>query len=195
MKPAANVGAPASVRLDPVADYFKLENAVVTGAAGSEKKYSLERLPGSMQLDVWGQVPVDAGEDTDSVAIMNPPLLLAKLFRKDLEARGITVKEQVAVRHSSRLEAALPQPLPTPLPRLVLAEHDSPPLREAVKVVNKESQNLHAEMLLRTLGHVLNNHGSLEGGSMPLTHSTRSRWASRRAKRIFRMARGFHEKT
>ena len=31
-------------------------------------------------------------------------------------------------------------------------------------MVNKESENLHAEMLLRTLGRVLNNHGSLAGG-------------------------------
>jgi D-alanyl-D-alanine carboxypeptidase/D-alanyl-D-alanine-endopeptidase (penicillin-binding protein 4) len=46
----------------------------------------------------------------------------------------------------------------------VLAEHTSPPLSEAIKVVNKESENLHAEMLLRTLGHVQNNHGSLAGG-------------------------------
>ena len=46
----------------------------------------------------------------------------------------------------------------------MLAEHTSPPLSEAIKVVNKESENLHAEMLLRTLGRVQNNHGSLAGG-------------------------------
>jgi D-alanyl-D-alanine carboxypeptidase/D-alanyl-D-alanine-endopeptidase (penicillin-binding protein 4) len=47
---------------------------------------------------------------------------------------------------------------------VVLAEHSSPALSEAIKVVNKESENLHAEMLLRTLGRELNNHGSLAGG-------------------------------
>ena len=47
---------------------------------------------------------------------------------------------------------------------MVLAEHDSPPLREAIKVINKESQNLHAEMLLRTLGRVVDNYGSLTVG-------------------------------
>ena len=35
---------------------------------------------------------------------------------------------------------------------------------EAIKVINKESENLHAEMLLRTLGRVLNDQGSLAGG-------------------------------
>ena len=34
----------------------------------------------------------------------------------------------------------------------VLAAHDSPPMAEMVKVVNKVSQNLHTEMLLRALG-------------------------------------------
>ena len=106
VKPAAVVGDKASVRLDPVADYFRLKDRVMTSAAGTEKKYSLERLPGSMQLDIWGQIPVDAGEDTDAVAIANPPQLMAELFRRALEARGIAVKEQVEVRHSSRFEAA-----------------------------------------------------------------------------------------
>ena len=41
---------------------------------------------------------------------------------------------------------------PLPAGARVLAVHDSPPLSEIVKVVNKESQNLHAEMLLRLLG-------------------------------------------
>jgi D-alanyl-D-alanine carboxypeptidase/D-alanyl-D-alanine-endopeptidase (penicillin-binding protein 4) len=148
-----------------VADYFQLKNQVMTSAAGTEKKYFLERLPGSMQLDVWGQIPVDAGEDTDTVAITNPPLLVGELFRKALEARGIAVDGEVVVRHASRLEAAsAPPPPSTPLARVVLAEHCSAPLSEAIKVINKESENLHAEMLLRTLGWVLNNQGSLAGG-------------------------------
>lgn len=165
LKPAAKAGDKASVRLDPVADYFEIRNALVTSAAGTEEKYSFERLPGSMQLDVWGQIPVDAEEDTDTVAIANPPQLVAELFRRALEARGIVVKGEIAVHHSTRLDAASPQKAPaSPEARVVLAKHDSPPLSEAIKVVNKESENLHAEMLLRTLGHVLNNQGSLAGG-------------------------------
>ena len=84
VKPGVNAGDPASVRLDPVADYYQLKNAVVTSAAGTDKNYFLERLPGSMELDVWGQIPVDAREDTDTVAIANPPRLLAEQFRAAL---------------------------------------------------------------------------------------------------------------
>jgi D-alanyl-D-alanine carboxypeptidase/D-alanyl-D-alanine-endopeptidase (penicillin-binding protein 4) len=70
----------------------------------------------------------------------------------------------IEVRQVTQLEAFSPtvaSPVPT---RVVLADHTSPPLTEAIKVVNKDSKNLHAEMLLRTLGRVRNNQGSLEAG-------------------------------
>jgi D-alanyl-D-alanine carboxypeptidase/D-alanyl-D-alanine-endopeptidase (penicillin-binding protein 4) len=165
VQPGGKAGDDARVRLEPLADYYRFESRVETSAAGTEKRIFLERLPGSMQLDVWGQIPADAGEDTDTVAILNPPQVVAELFRRALEARGIAVRGQIEVRHFTRLEAvSLPDPPPQSQPRVVLAEHTSPPLREAIKVINKESQNLHAEMLLRTLGHVVKNYGSLTVG-------------------------------
>jgi len=160
----AKPGEPAQVRLEPVADYYQLSSHVETSAAGTERRLFVERLPGTMQLDVWGQIPVDTPEDIDTVAIANPPGLVGELFRRALTARGITVKGPVEVRHFTRLEAvSLPDPFASTA-RVVLAEHTSPPLREAVKVINKESQNLHAEMLLRTLGRVVNHYGSLTVG-------------------------------
>ncbi len=165
VKPGEKAGDGAVVRLTPIADYYLLKNHIVTGAKGSEKNYHLERQPGSMELDLWGQVPIDGGGDDETVAIANPPLLVAEQFRAALRARGILVQGPSEVRHFTRLEAAsLPNPVPSSSPRVVLAEHTSAPLREAIKVVNKESENLHAEMLLRTLGRVQNNHGSLAGG-------------------------------
>ena len=165
VKPGEKAGDEAEVRLDPVTDYYLLRNQIQTSAKGTEKNYLLERQPGSMELDLWGQIPVDAGENTDTVAIANPPLLMAEQFRAALRARGIVVEGPIEVRHFTRLEAAsLPNPAPPSTARVVLAEHTSPPLSEAIKVVNKESENLHAEMLLRTLGHEQNNHGSLAGG-------------------------------
>ena len=58
----------------------------------------------------------------------------------------------------------MPGPLPSPSARVVLADHASPSLRETVKAINKESQNIHAEMLLRTLGRVVGHYGSLTVG-------------------------------
>jgi D-alanyl-D-alanine carboxypeptidase/D-alanyl-D-alanine-endopeptidase (penicillin-binding protein 4) len=163
--PGEKVGDAATVRLTPVAAYYLLKSHIVTGAKATEKNYHLERQPGSMELDLWGQVPIDRGDDTDTVAILNPPQLVAEQFRAALQARGIVVDGAIEVRHFTRLEAASFQgTIPPSFSRVALAEHSSPPLSESIKVVNKESENLHAEMLLRTLGRVQNSQGSLAGG-------------------------------
>jgi D-alanyl-D-alanine carboxypeptidase/D-alanyl-D-alanine-endopeptidase (penicillin-binding protein 4) len=58
--------------------------------------------------------------------------------------------------------ATTSEPLPAGL--RVLATHDSPPLSEIVKVVNKDSQNLHTEMLLRLVGLKARGEGSVAVG-------------------------------
>ena len=50
-------------------------------------------------------------------------------------------------------------------PRVVLAEHTSLPLIEDVRVINKTSQNLHAELALRLAGKLHATGGSFAGGS------------------------------
>jgi D-alanyl-D-alanine carboxypeptidase/D-alanyl-D-alanine-endopeptidase (penicillin-binding protein 4) len=46
----------------------------------------------------------------------------------------------------------------------VLAEHVSTPLLDDIRVINKTSQNLHAELALRLAGKLRGNGGSFEGG-------------------------------
>lgn len=165
VKPARKPGERAEVWLDPIPDYYRLNNRLETGTAGSPNRVFVERAPDSMELDVWGQVPLDADPDSDTVAINHPPQLIGEMFRRALAARGITVRGRVEVRHYSRLEAAsMADPFAKSPPRVVLAQHASLPLREDIKVINKESQNLHADMLLRTMAHELQNYGSLTVG-------------------------------
>ena len=47
----------------------------------------------------------------------------------------------------------------------VLAEHFSTPLLDDIRVINKTSQNLHAELALRLAGKLAGTGGSFEGGS------------------------------
>lgn len=165
IQPASAVGQKALVSLDPVNDYYQLNDRVETTAADSAQAVHVERAPGSMELDVWGQVPVGATIDEDTVSIENPPQLIGELFLKLLEARGVKVRGRVVVRHLTRMEAAeTANPFSAPSPRALLAEHDSLPLREDIKVINKVSQNLHAEMLLRTMAREAKNFGSVSVG-------------------------------
>ena len=171
--PAAKAGEAAQVGLEPITDYYKLNNQVVTSAAGTAKQLFAERAPGSSDLAIWGQIPLDSPEDGDSIAIENPPQLVGDLFRRALEARSIIVRGSVVVRHLTRVEAAAStNPFPPAPPRVVLAEHVSLPLREGLQVLTKASQNLHAEMLLRTLGREVKNYGSLTVGLQVLQEFT-----------------------
>jgi D-alanyl-D-alanine carboxypeptidase/D-alanyl-D-alanine-endopeptidase (penicillin-binding protein 4) len=63
---------------------------------------------------------------------------------------------------SASAQTAAAGPSPTPQ---VLAEHISLPLIEDVKVINKVSQNLHAEMALRLVGKLSGEGASFEGGA------------------------------
>ena len=54
--------------------------------------------------------------------------------------------------------------LPLPAGARVLATHESAPMAEMIRVVNKESQNLHAEMLLRLVGLKVEGEGSAAKG-------------------------------
>ncbi len=170
-RPGAKAGDPAKVWLDPVPDYYQLDNRLRTGAAGTEKQIYVERAPGSMELDVWGQIPADAAEDSDTVAIEHPPQLAGEIFRKALEARGVTVHGPVSGAEVTRPEAAMtPGVFPPAAHAVVLAQHDSLPLREDLKLTLKVSQNLHADMLLRTLAHETQHYGSLTVGLEILNH-------------------------
>jgi D-alanyl-D-alanine carboxypeptidase/D-alanyl-D-alanine-endopeptidase (penicillin-binding protein 4) len=165
IKPGLKAGDRAQIWLEPLAGYYQVNNSLETSAAGSERRLWVERGLDSMRLDVWGQIPLDAGETTERVAIARPPQLVGELFRQALEEAGIAVRGGVEVHYVTRLEAAIATPPPLQLsPRVVLAEHDSQPLREIVKATNKESRNLFAEMLLRTLGREVKHRGGLEDG-------------------------------
>lgn len=173
VRPGAAAGDPAEVSTEPPADYYRLKSLVLTTAAGATKHIFIERAAGSTELDVWGQIPLGSsdGDGEASLAIADPPRLMGELLRRALERRGITVRGGVWVQHftpfetAARRDAAGAPSCPTPLtPRPVLALHASLPLCEDIKLINKVSQNLHAEMLLRTLGKQIKNVGSREAG-------------------------------
>jgi D-alanyl-D-alanine carboxypeptidase/D-alanyl-D-alanine-endopeptidase (penicillin-binding protein 4) len=52
---------------------------------------------------------------------------------------------------------------PNPSP-MILASYQSQPIAQDLRVINKVSQNLHAELMLRLLGKEKGNSGSIQGG-------------------------------
>jgi D-alanyl-D-alanine carboxypeptidase/D-alanyl-D-alanine-endopeptidase (penicillin-binding protein 4) len=139
-------------------ELFRIDNALLTD---SEARRSLhyQRLPGSREIRIWGNVPPDHEIAPISLAVDDPAQFAAQALKSALQARGIVCDGEAIARHQLPGGPAL-----EPLPGSLLAERVSVPLGEAAKLVDKISQNLHAEILLRDVALQLNGKGTREGG-------------------------------
>lgn len=175
--PADRPGERAFLKIAPFPEYYRIDNRVTTTPQGTgPRKIYINREPGSNQITFWGNMPLDDAGAGESLAIDDPADFTAKLFRELLEQRGVTVYGRPRTRHT---ELASMQTItvttiasggggemsshPNPAP-LVLASHESQPLTEDLRVINKVSQNLHAELMLRLLGKEKGTSGSIQGG-------------------------------
>jgi D-alanyl-D-alanine carboxypeptidase/D-alanyl-D-alanine-endopeptidase (penicillin-binding protein 4) len=173
----------AAVAWKPNVDYYTLDNSMAVGAAGQAGRQTggpgLERRPGSMLVRAWGTAPAEGFRA--SLAVEDPAEFTAAAFKEALRSRGVNVTGTATSRRKYSAgngdfdgERAEPlkltrSDLPTveaPLEgRKVLARHVSVPVAQDVTVINKASQNLHAELLLRLLGKVHGTDGSFAQGA------------------------------
>ena len=179
--PNSNGGATPAATLaawDPDVDYYTLDSAMTPAAKGDTAHPGLERRPGNRMVRAWGTVPPEGFHV--GLAIEDPAEFAAAAFTIPLRSRGVVVTGGPASRHkftngTGDFDAERSQPLqlkPSGLVtvaapfenRRVLAAHTSVPVAEDVKVINKVSQNLHAELLLRLLGKVHGADGSFAQG-------------------------------
>jgi D-alanyl-D-alanine carboxypeptidase/D-alanyl-D-alanine-endopeptidase (penicillin-binding protein 4) len=147
-------------------EYYRLDNRIRTVAAGAPRRIHVERLPGSMDLHIWGAIPLrDRGQD-ELLGIDDPALYAAKALRQLLEQRGIVVTGGAIARHLEAQDAGdlLQAPPAVPDPATELARHVSVPFLEDLRITDKVSQNLHAELALRAVARARRNIGSFEAG-------------------------------
>jgi len=141
--PGDTVGAPVQAELSPMTADFRVNNLVVTSAAAVKADLTLKREPGSNAVILLGTLPANSKAKKLLLAVQEPALHAAYLLKRILEEKGVVVRGMA--RTQTEKEA-----LAGGKTRTILATHTSVPLREAVKLVNKISQNLHTESLLRT---------------------------------------------
>jgi D-alanyl-D-alanine carboxypeptidase/D-alanyl-D-alanine-endopeptidase (penicillin-binding protein 4) len=175
IKPGEKAGEKALVTVDPQTSYYELDNRILTTAAGIVRKIGIHRDSGSYKVILWGSMPLDDAGMSEAIAIEDSAEFTAQVFRSLLEKRGITVNGKTRAKHGD-LAQFFDQPqvsaslvvAPLGPPAQVLAEHVSLPLIEDVRVTNKTSQNLHAELALRLIGQLKGLGGSFEGGAAAL---------------------------
>ena len=141
LTPGEKAGDLVQAVVEPMTEEFQVKNEVATIAAKEKGDLRLTREPGSNTVVVSGTLAAKSSPRKLVLAIQEPALHAAGLLTRLLRDRGIQVDGKVMAQHD---------PSPAEEVRTVLATHDSIRLGDAVKLVNKISQNLHAEVLLRT---------------------------------------------
>ncbi len=134
------VGGPVGTLIEPETADFVIQNNVTVIAPHEKSDLRLTREAGSNTVVISGTMAARSQRDL-VLAIQEPAQHAANLMAKLLAERGVKFHGKIRAQHD---------PDSAGVTRTVLAEHLSLPLGETVKLVNKISQNLHAEVLLRT---------------------------------------------
>ena len=141
--------------------YYVIDNRVTT-VAGKDEKIEADRMLNSRVLRLTGTVGAEVAPLTLRYGIDDPAHYAAWRLGELLKARGVRVDGAIEVRHRALTAADDPEnrkgaPAAVPTEPAMLAELPAPPLAENMVRINKESQNLHSELMLR---RVARHHGS-----------------------------------
>ncbi|HEY6342230.1 MAG TPA: D-alanyl-D-alanine carboxypeptidase/D-alanyl-D-alanine-endopeptidase [Bryobacteraceae bacterium] len=160
IRPGAQPGDLASLTLDPPLEYFEIDNRVRTNAGSGVSAIRVQRRPGTRQILLSGTISAPVREQ---VAVDDPALYAACALYDSLTRRGVAITGRPMARHRPVDEPYEPPAGET------LAARTSPPLAQLLETMDKVSENLHAELLLREAGRVLEGSGSLQAGLKALS--------------------------
>lgn len=142
--PGPEPGKPAVVELVPNTPWVRLKNTTRTASQG--EPIIARDGSGPITISVSGPVSSpNSRESPFSVAVIDPGAFFASTFRTVLAARGIQVdggNRREQIRHPGR-------PLPDNVRVIAVYER---PMHDTLWRINRSSQNLFAEALLKTLG-------------------------------------------
>ena len=156
--PALADGALAETSWQLPFDLFRVDNALLTDSE-AHRAVHYQRLPGGREIRLWGTVPQETEVAPLGIAVDDPAQFAARALKEALTARGVICDGVAIARH--QLPGAPPL---DPLPGDLVTERVSLPLVDAVQLVDKISQNLHAEILLRDVALKQTGKGSREVG-------------------------------
>jgi len=154
VRPAKTVGEPAVVTTIPAAAYMTIESTATTGDAKSAKSLNIWRRLGHGTIVVTGSVALESNPTRFDglITVDNPAPWVGAVFKDALIAQGVAVDGAVS---SGKLPEGAVQ----------VAEHVSPPISRIVSLLNKPSDNLVAEVLLKLVGATVKGRGSIDSGA------------------------------
>ncbi|MBI3210849.1 MAG: D-alanyl-D-alanine carboxypeptidase/D-alanyl-D-alanine-endopeptidase [Candidatus Solibacter usitatus] len=156
--PALEPGQLALLSMKPGVIPLVLDNRVMTKDSG-RAEVSFDRASGSRQLRINGSMPLRHAGVSQKLAVDDPALYAATALLDALTRHGVRIHGSPASLHRERADEAF-----DPAEGIEIAHRDSPPLVEVARVVDKVSQNLHAELLLREVARVKGGEATREKG-------------------------------
>lgn len=144
VSPGAQEGLPPLVKLYPPNSVLRIDNQAETGPRRCPDTVEIKRSDaGPDHLIVTGRLARGAPEQARRIPLEQPGLVAGEVFRSILEKKGIVVRGRV---REARSEA------PTSTTEWVrVAEYQSPPLREILTAINKDSDNHCAEQIFQAV--------------------------------------------
>jgi len=158
IRPGEQAGGAAAIEIQPALEYYAIDNRIATVGAGGEPHIRISRSNGSRQIELWGSIPANHAAIGETLAIDDPALYAACALYDALTRRGIAIAGRPRARHRSAFEDD------EPAAGNLLASRESPPLEQILQVMDKVSQNLFAELMLREVGRAMRHTGTREAG-------------------------------
>jgi D-alanyl-D-alanine carboxypeptidase/D-alanyl-D-alanine-endopeptidase (penicillin-binding protein 4) len=133
-------GGPARVIIEPPCDHISVEGQVAT-APGRTNVIADSRVAGDkLVLRLSGQIQAGTGSVRYRRRVADPLAFAGSAFRAQLRRHGVDVGRSKTSRGT------------VPSRARIVATRTSPPMAELVRGLGKYSNNLVAEMLLKTIG-------------------------------------------
>jgi D-alanyl-D-alanine carboxypeptidase/D-alanyl-D-alanine-endopeptidase (penicillin-binding protein 4) len=148
---ANKAGEPAATKFDTAQNYLHVVNDTVTATSGSPLTIGVTRGLSDNDVRVWGDFAAGGRSYSVRLSVHRPALWAAELFRDALKERGIAVDGEARMIDARSRSSGDDEKSASPR-GVELASINSKTLGEIVHPTNKESINLNAELILRTLG-------------------------------------------
>lgn len=157
VRPGAKPGDTAVASTDPSTSYVDLVTTCrTTKARLGGNQVLVSRRKGENRLTISGEIRAQGAPFQTWITIHEPALYLGTVFAEVLESKGIRVGGAVRLLAPPlRIEPAATRELIT----------TTSLLKDAVAVANRHSQNLYAELLLKTLGREKGGQGTWVAGA------------------------------
>ncbi len=155
-----SIGSPAKLSMYPDNSYVRLINNITTVKQSDLTEISYFRAARSNIIELFGVIEYDStgrSREIIPVTIDNPTLFLLNIIKEKLDSHNILYRGAMVDADDYYEDINYYKMKP-------VFEYESPPLSEIIEMINKNSDNLGAELLLKTIAKEMTGTGSFRNG-------------------------------